>query len=326
MSNEVTVAETGKQLQPVNVENLLTQAVDKGLDVEQMERLLTMRRELKAEHARERYFESLSAFQSECPTIPKTKEVYVKGQLRYRYAPLDSIIAAVKNLLKEHGFSYTVETEQTDTSVTAICRLHHNEGHSEETRFTVPIQKDSYMSEPQKVASALTYAKRYAFCDATGIMTSDEDDDANSAHNEQKKEPTPANRQPSKPQSAGNSSAPKRAPQQQQPTAKEDLASIPAETLEGSQLQHAVAEDIQRAKALFPKAQVEFYRQQARDAQALEDKAEKTKAFRELLVELRKEIALKEKAEAPQREQHGSDGVEEYKAKEPDAQAELEVF
>jgi len=35
------------------------------------------------------------------------------------------------------------------------------------------------MNDAQKIASALTYSKRYAFCNATGIMTGDEDQDGN---------------------------------------------------------------------------------------------------------------------------------------------------
>ena len=45
--------------------------------------------------------------------------------------------------------------------------------------FKVPIDKEGYMNAPQKFASALTFAKRYAFCNAFGILTGDEDDDSN---------------------------------------------------------------------------------------------------------------------------------------------------
>jgi hypothetical protein len=37
------------------------------------------------------------------------------------------------------------------------------------------------MTTPQKFASALTFAKRYAFCNVLGILTGDKDDDANTA-------------------------------------------------------------------------------------------------------------------------------------------------
>ena len=59
-----------------------------------------------------------------------------------------------------------------------ICEAHHVLGHTEETQLIVPIDFSSYMNEIQKVASAVTYGKRYAFCDAFGIMTGDEDDDS----------------------------------------------------------------------------------------------------------------------------------------------------
>jgi hypothetical protein len=166
--------------QTVDAGQLIAQAIDKGLPIDTMERLLAMRRELKAEAAREAFFSALSNFQSECPEIQKTKTVMNKDgkTVRYKYAPLDTIIQAVKVPLKDNGFSYTIKTEQDNGSVTAICRLHHVEGHTEETQLTVPVDKGSYMSAPQQIAAALTYAKRYAFCDATGIMTADEDNDA----------------------------------------------------------------------------------------------------------------------------------------------------
>jgi hypothetical protein len=184
----ITVKEQG--VVHVNAEALIAQAIDKGLPIDTMERLLAMRRELKVESARESFFAALSEFQSEIPEIPKKKKVYDRnGKLRYSYAPLDVIIQHVKDHLRTHGFSYTIKTEQEEGSITVFCHLHHLGGHTETTSLTVPIDKDGYMNAPQKVASALTYAKRYAFCDATGIMTSDEDDDAQGAAETEPKQP-----------------------------------------------------------------------------------------------------------------------------------------
>ena len=44
------------------------------------------------------------------------------------------------------------------------------------------------MSAPQKFASAMTFAKRYAFCNAFGILTSDEDVDANGSEDEKEEQ------------------------------------------------------------------------------------------------------------------------------------------
>jgi len=165
----------------INPGDLIAQAVKSKLPVETIERLLAMRRELKAEWAKEQYHAALAVFQSEMPTITKTKAVMDRqGKVRYRYAPLESIVVQVKELLNKHGFAYSVETEQGQAHVTAIMSIHHVAGHSESTRLIMPIETDSYMTAPQRVGSALTYAKRYAFCDGFGIMTADEDDDANS--------------------------------------------------------------------------------------------------------------------------------------------------
>ena len=165
----------------VNPQALIAAAIEKGLPLESIERLLAMRKELKAEWAKEQYFAALSKFQSLCPNIIKDKDVFDKGgAFRYSYAPLDVIVTAVKAPLKECGFSYTIITAQTDKDVTAECHAHHADGHSEVSKFTIPMDPKAYMNESQKIASAMTYAKRYAFCNAFGIMTSDADDDANS--------------------------------------------------------------------------------------------------------------------------------------------------
>jgi hypothetical protein len=166
-------------LVPVGAEGLIAMAINKGLPLESMERLLAMRRELKAEQAKEAYFADLSRFQSQCPAIIKTREVKDgNGDLRYRFAPIDAIVKAIQKPLEDCGFSYTIKTRQDATSVTAICEAHHREGHTEVTEFTIPIDPKAYMNAAQKVASALTYAKRYALCDAFGIVSADEDDDS----------------------------------------------------------------------------------------------------------------------------------------------------
>lgn len=174
-----------------DIESLLEKAVEKDIGIESLERFLALREKLKNEQDREAFFSALANFQSECPTIEKRKNVYNKDgkSIRYKYAPIEDIVEQVKKPLKEFGFSYFMKTEQTENSVTAICIVNHEWGHSEETRFMVPVDKSSYMNDQQKFASALTYAKRYAFCNALGIMTGETDDDANGASPPQGEKP-----------------------------------------------------------------------------------------------------------------------------------------
>jgi len=164
-------------------EMLIQQAIDQKVSIEHMEKLMAMRRELKEEEAKKAYYRDLAAFQAECPVIGKNKSVTDKaekgGALRYTYATLDEIVFQVAPFLQKHGFSYTFKNKQTDTAYTAICNTMHRDGHSESTEFVVPVDLKAYMSAPQKVGSARSFANRYAFCNAFGVQTG-EDNNANS--------------------------------------------------------------------------------------------------------------------------------------------------
>lgn len=164
----------------ISIEAIITQAIANNVPIETMEKILAMRRELKQEYAKEQFNKSMSAFQAECPAIIKTKVVKTNsGQDAYRFAPLDAIIAQTKELIRAHGFSYRIQTETLTDSVKSTCIVQHSEGHSEQSSFEVPLgNRTNVMSQTQVVAAALTFAKRYAFCNAFGIMTSDEDTDA----------------------------------------------------------------------------------------------------------------------------------------------------
>jgi hypothetical protein len=171
---------------------MVQRAIDKGVPVETMERLLAMYEKLQARQAKADFDRALASFQAECPTIQKTKKVMNKDgrSVRYQYAPLEVIVQQVKALLQKHGFSYTVDAEVEPGLVRATCKATHQAGHSQTSTFSVPIDKDAYMNPAQQCASALTFAKRYAFCNAFGILTGDEDDDSISSHENKKSQDT----------------------------------------------------------------------------------------------------------------------------------------
>ncbi|MGE0126664.1 MAG: ERF family protein [Blastocatellales bacterium] len=181
MSQEIVEAQP-QAVAPVetfNVEALISKAIEQGAPIDTMERILAMRRELKAEFAKEAFDKAMAKFQSECPVIVKNKEVKTdSGAVAYRYAPIESIIEQVKTPLQANGFSYSTNMELLETGVRVSVKVTHTAGHSEQTQMTVPLgNKTRIMSDTQVVAAAQTYAKRYAFCNAFGILTGDEDND-----------------------------------------------------------------------------------------------------------------------------------------------------
>lgn len=157
---------------------LIQQAISQQVPVETMEKLVSIRRELKAEWAREQFIRALAQFQTECPIIKKTKKVSFQKGGGYKFAPLEEIVKQVKPLLSKHGFTYTITTNQLEGQMTVYITVWHIDGHSETSEFTVQLDKNAIMSEPQKAASAATFAKRQAFCNALGIIIGDEDNDA----------------------------------------------------------------------------------------------------------------------------------------------------
>jgi ERF superfamily len=164
-----------------NIDNLIAMAVQSQASVENLERLLAMRRELKAEYALAQYNKAMAAFQAACPIIKKSKVVTTSdGRVGYRYAPLDAIISQVKALVQQHGFSYTIDVEEAaNGQLTSLCIVNHVDGHSKVSRYPVVLSDGTRLMSPTQVtAAALTFAKRYAFCDAFGIMTGDDDNDA----------------------------------------------------------------------------------------------------------------------------------------------------
>lgn len=176
-------------------------------DPPSVERLLAMNRDMKAERAREAYFDALAGFQSECPIVYKSKKVKGKKKdgeaeapTKYSYAPIEDILAfqeaagpTIKELLKKWGFSYTFKSHQSEDGkrYTAICYAHHREGHSEYTEFTVPTSFPEYMnlSGAQEQGASCTYADRYAFKNAFGIVTKGDDNDAPRNEDEQRRKP-----------------------------------------------------------------------------------------------------------------------------------------
>lgn len=156
-----------------NVENLMAKAIATGMTAETMEKFLVMRQQLKAEWAKEQFDQAMANFQAECPTIEKKKQGY-----NYKYAPLESIVEQVKGLLAKYGFSYTFDTTEGENAIVVYCKVKHVSGYSETSQIQISKETTTKMNASQQSGAATTYGKRYAFLNAFGILTGDEDNDA----------------------------------------------------------------------------------------------------------------------------------------------------
>ena len=167
----------------LNPQALIAMAIEKGASIDHIERLLAIRQGLIEEEAAREFHSAMSALQQNMPVIDKTKKVFDnKGKLRYCYADIGAIVKQSGPLIAQAGFSFTVDVVQESNCAAAIVTIAHSAGHRQKSEFRAPIDPTAYMSEPQKWASAATFAKRQAFCNAFGILTGDEDDDNDIAH------------------------------------------------------------------------------------------------------------------------------------------------
>src|SRR5581483_4247248 len=131
--------------------------------------------------AKQTLAEALVAFQQEAPHVAKTKEVTVKsdkGTYKFKYAPYDAIVEALREPLGKNGLAFSQLLTSTDAGHPALRTiLLHRSGETLEADFPLPVRGGE---SAQQLGSLITYMRRYALISILGLAT-EEDDDANAA-------------------------------------------------------------------------------------------------------------------------------------------------
>lgn len=99
----------------------------------------------------------------------------VNPHFRNRYADLHSVIDAVRGVLNKHGIAVT-QTLEAFGDLVLLTTLRHVSGQYISSHYPLP----KVLDQPQKLGSALTYARRYSLASIVCIA-SDEDDDGEAA-------------------------------------------------------------------------------------------------------------------------------------------------
>lgn len=164
-----------------NIADLIKTAIEKG-NLDTVERIMVLRDKLKAEKAKEEYDKALRSFQEECPVIERIKEGNKTkgGEIAFLYAPLEYIVEKTRPILTKHGFSWSWKPEFLEGAVKVSCIVNHIGGHSETSIVMMPLgTATQLMGVQQIVGSAISYAERYSFTGAFGIVTRGEDNEKN---------------------------------------------------------------------------------------------------------------------------------------------------
>ena len=163
---------------------LMEIALEKGT-VESLERLVALSERVEGRRAAQEFAAAKADFQSACPPVKKssTAKITTKagGSYSYAYAELDEIARTVGPHLHARGLSYSWDSEFDGKNLAVVCTLRHLNGHSESARFKCPVDTAAAMSDAQKCAAALTFARRQSLVQVLGLTTTEEDDDGRSA-------------------------------------------------------------------------------------------------------------------------------------------------
>lgn len=166
---------------PSEIAALVHLAIEKQVPVETLERLVALHERVSDRQAASEFADALASFQAECPEITKNATANVVGssgsKFSYKYAELSHIAKVIRPLLHAHGFSYSWDSEIKDKMMSATCTLRHVNGHKESASFICPTETRAGMSEQQKFAAALSYARRMSLIQVLGITTADPDTD-----------------------------------------------------------------------------------------------------------------------------------------------------
>jgi hypothetical protein len=165
-----------EQLTVSTPNDLIQQAIEKGLDVESLGKLMALQERWEANQARKSFFEAFTKFQSTCPEIRKAKGVSFKD-VKYNYAPLSDITRQISDHLEKNQLSYRWEIKDTKEEIQVTCLISHIDGHTEKTTMMANPDTTGSKNVIQARGSAIEYLKRYTLIGALGLSTTDSDVD-----------------------------------------------------------------------------------------------------------------------------------------------------
>src|SRR5689334_17441180 len=128
-TNLVPVEPSAPAITPMT---LLEQAIEKGVDIDQLQKFMDMVEHWQKNQARKAFFDALTLFQSKVPVLKKGKkaDIVLKnggGHYSYKYTDLGSITAQIKDVLLECGLSYRWEFQDLGGRLKATCFISHRD-------------------------------------------------------------------------------------------------------------------------------------------------------------------------------------------------------
>ena len=174
----VVKADTG--IVPQSPIQALTKALESGIEIEKLEKLLDLQAKYEAMEAKKAFIQAMADFKAVPIVITKDKD---NKQYNSRYTSIGNLVNTVLPVMSKSGLSHKWDIEQTDQLIKITCIVTHLMGYSEYTTMSAPPDKSGSKNTIQQIKSTRTYLQGATFESAMGLASSDSnlDDDGNSA-------------------------------------------------------------------------------------------------------------------------------------------------
>ena len=163
---------------------VIANAVEKGMDADQLGKLVDLHERIEKMNSLRAYQESMCACQADMQSIVKEAE---NKHTKSKYALLEHIVHAIKPIYTKHGFSLSFHQGELtrDGWMRILADVMHTRGHREVKFLDLPIDGtgakggNSAMNAVQGVGSTTTYGKRYLTCEIFNLVVAGMDLDGN---------------------------------------------------------------------------------------------------------------------------------------------------
>lgn len=164
--------------QPVTPMEMLATAIDKGMPIETVDKLVALAERFEANIARKAFFEAFAAFKTEAVTVVRNKGI-TDGPLKgKKHAELFSFVEAVTPGLSRNGLSASWEiTKDEKDWIEVTCKIEHVNGHSKSVAMGGPPDTGGAKNAIQARGSTVTYLERYTLKAACGVAEQGDDTD-----------------------------------------------------------------------------------------------------------------------------------------------------
>lgn len=186
MNDAARELQTAEQSQATGIIQVIERAaLNPDVDVDKMERLLSMQERILERQAEQSFNDSMRQAQIAMPTIDKDAD---NQQTNSKYARYESMNRAIKPIYTEHGFSLQFGTDDSplDAHIRIICDVSHSGGHTKRFHYDLPPDGAGIKGTVNKTgvhasASTVSYGKRYLAAMIFNLTIGGEDDDGNAA-------------------------------------------------------------------------------------------------------------------------------------------------